>query len=284
MIIDSKTLSEWFPVESGVRHGCILSPVLFLVTIDWIMQKTTSDKPRGIQWTIFSHLEDLDFADDLAALSSKREHLQEKTDRLNKYGKQIGLNINTLSLEHLLGWIRAHYKSYLLLLLLLIPQVMCINTINPAPITVNGEPLDHVEDFTYLGSLISKDNGAKKDIHARLSKARGAFARHQTIWKSRQYNVRTKIRLYNSNVKFVLMYGSECWRVVKGDMDKINVFHNGCLRKICCIFWPNKVSNEELYRKTVCNSVIHEIKRWQLRWLGHTLRMYQDRIPKVALR
>ena len=42
------------------------------------MRKTTSDKPRGIQWTLFSQLEDLDFADDLAFLSVKLDHLQEK--------------------------------------------------------------------------------------------------------------------------------------------------------------------------------------------------------------
>ena len=261
VITDSQTLSEWFPVESGVRQGCTLSPILFLVTIDWIMRKTTSDIPRGIQWTLFSQLEDLDFADDLLALSSKREHLQEKTDRLNTYAKQTGLNINTAK-----------------------TQAMCINTIDPTPITVNSEPLDYVEDFTYLGSLISTDNGARKDIKARLSKARAAFARLQPIWKSRQYNLRTKIRLYNSNVKSVLMYGSECWRVVKGDMSKINAFHNSCLRKICRIFWPNKVSNLELYQRTGSKSVVLEIKHRRLRWLGHVLRMEQDRLPKVALR
>ena len=53
------------------------------------------------------------------------------------------------------------------------------------------------------------------------------------IWKSNQYTTKTKIRLYNSNVKSILLYGSECWRVVKGDMAKIDAFHNRCLRKIC---------------------------------------------------
>ena len=77
-VIISNTSSEWFTVKSGVRQGCILSPILFLVVIDWVMRKTTSDKPRGIQWTLFSQLEDLDFADDLAFLSVKLDHLQEK--------------------------------------------------------------------------------------------------------------------------------------------------------------------------------------------------------------
>ena len=94
-VILNNTSSEWFTVKSGVRQGCILSPILFLVVIDWVMRKTTSDKPRGIQWTLFSQLEDLDFADDLAFLSVKLDHLQEKTDRLERYAKQTGLTINT---------------------------------------------------------------------------------------------------------------------------------------------------------------------------------------------
>ncbi|KAK2161017.1 hypothetical protein NP493_1608g00023 [Ridgeia piscesae] len=56
-------------------------------------------------------------------------------------------------------------------------------------------------------------------------------------------------------------------------MAKIDAFHNGCLRKICRIFWPNKIYNVEL-----------EIQRRRLRWLGHVLRMPKENIPKVALR
>ena len=148
-------------MKSGVRQGCILSPILFLVVIDWVMRKTTSDKPRGIQWTLFSQLEDLDFADDLAFLSAKLDHLQEKADRLERYAKQTGLTINTSN-----------------------TQVMSINTTPTAPVTVNSEPFEFVQDSTYLGSLISKDNGGPKDIKARLGKDRCAFAKLQNTWKS----------------------------------------------------------------------------------------------------
>jgi len=68
-----------------------------------------------------------------------------------------------------------------------------------------------------------------------------------------------KIRLYNSNVKSTLLYGSECWRVIKGDTAKIDAFHKECLRKICQIFWPNKTS-VELHNKTGYNRVVLEIK------------------------
>ena len=93
-VIVGNTLRESFPVKSGVRQGCILSPILFLVVIDWVMRTTTSDRPRGIQWTLFSHLKALDFADDLAVISATHSHLQEKSNRLSNFAKQTGLHIN----------------------------------------------------------------------------------------------------------------------------------------------------------------------------------------------
>ena len=51
-VIMGNDLSEWFSVQSGVRKGCIISPILFLVAIDWITTNTTADRPRGIQWTV----------------------------------------------------------------------------------------------------------------------------------------------------------------------------------------------------------------------------------------
>ena len=206
-------------------------------------------------------MEDLDFADDLAVMSSTHNHLQEKSDRLCKYAKQTGLYINQKK-----------------------TQVMCINTPTVAPITIDGEPLECVEDFSYLGSLISTEFGTQKDIKARLNKARGVFSQLRNIWKSKQYSLKTKLRLYNSNVKAVLLYGSECWRVTREDMRKVDVFHNSCLCKICNIFWPNRISNEELCKKTGSSHMSLEIKRRRLRWLGHVLRMPNERLPKVALR
>ena len=161
---------------------------------------------------------------------------------------------------------------------------MYVNSDASRPINIDGEPLEHTEEFTYLRSVISTDNSAQKDIKARLNKARCAFSRLRSIWKSKQYSLKTKVRIYNSNVKSVLLYGSECWRIVKRDINKVNVFHNSCLRRICNIFWPNKISNNDLYQKTVCTSMDLEIKKRRFRWLGHVLRMSSERIPKVALR
>ena len=127
-VIVNNTLTESFDVHSGVRQGYTLSLNLFLITIDWIMRQTTSDRPRGIQWTPFTQLEDLYFANDLAVISTKQSHLQHKSNRLSEFAKQTGLNINIKK-----------------------TQAMYINTHEEAPITIDGEALELVEDFTYLG-------------------------------------------------------------------------------------------------------------------------------------
>ena len=84
-----------FSVRSGVGQGCVLSPVLLLGAIDWItMHKTIGKKRRGIRWTLTSLLKDLDFADDVALVSSTRVQLQQKTSDLSSAANQLGLNIS----------------------------------------------------------------------------------------------------------------------------------------------------------------------------------------------
>ena len=64
------------------------------IIIDWNMRQTTQDKNRKIQWNLFTNLDDLDFADDLPLLLHTHSHIQEKTNRLYIYAKQVGLKIS----------------------------------------------------------------------------------------------------------------------------------------------------------------------------------------------
>ena len=61
-IIFNGQVSEGFQIGTGLRQGCLLSPLLFLIAIDWTMKRSTEHHPTGIQWNLFSQLEDLDFA------------------------------------------------------------------------------------------------------------------------------------------------------------------------------------------------------------------------------
>jgi len=62
-------LSGWFQVVTGVRQSCILSPLLFAITIDWVLRRTTERTDGGITWLDDARLCDLDFADDIAITS-----------------------------------------------------------------------------------------------------------------------------------------------------------------------------------------------------------------------
>ena len=152
-------------------------------------------EPRGIQWTLFSALEDLDFADDLALVSHTHQHMQEKTSRLSYFAQQVGLKIN-------------QRKS----------EVMALNISDPLPIHVNGEALPKTNEFIYLGSTVRHDGGAHNDIKNRINIAMNAFRMLINIWKSQQYRTETKLKLYQSCVLSTLLYGAECWRMTSSDI------------------------------------------------------------------
>ena len=83
----------------AVRHGCLLSPFLFLLVIDWIMKTTTTGRNNGIQWTLWTQLDDLDFADDLALLSHNQTQILYKITHLENTSAGLGLRINRRKTE-----------------------------------------------------------------------------------------------------------------------------------------------------------------------------------------
>ncbi len=89
-------------------------------------------------------------------------------------------------------------------------KVMCINATLDAHLTIACETLECVGSFTFLGSVKSKDEEAQRDIKNRLNKARNAFAYLRPIRRSSVYSIGTKIHLYNSIIKSVLLYELEC--------------------------------------------------------------------------
>ena len=86
-------LSEPFEVKTGVRQGCLLSPFLFLLAIDWIMRSVTDTPNNGIQWTPWEEL------DDLALLSHNHTQMQQKRSRLAKQSIKVGLRINKKTMK-----------------------------------------------------------------------------------------------------------------------------------------------------------------------------------------
>jgi hypothetical protein len=116
--------------------------------------------------------------------------MQEKTRKLEENARVVGLKINAKK-----------------------TKLMYLNTERLSVIFVEGKQLDTVDSFNYLGSCIATEVGAERDIKVRIGKARSAFIRLGNIWKITAFSKKTKLKLYNSYVLYVLLYGSECWSI-----------------------------------------------------------------------
>ena len=121
-------------------------------------------------------LEDLDFADNIALLSSKFNDLHEKTGRLTEEAARVGLKLNTRKCKTL----RTEYAS------------------NRESIKVNGREVEDVEEFLYLGATVDKEGGGSKDIMNHLQKACSTFQRLGKVWAARGIGRRTKICLFKT--------------------------------------------------------------------------------------
>lgn len=260
-VIHGGSLTEPFVMKTGVRQGCLLSPMLFIVALDWIMRETTESKKTGIQWTLTERLEDLDFADDLVLLSQNIAHMREKVERLEDVSSKVGLKINAKK-----------------------TQEMRIRTKGRAnPIICRDQQIEKVDEFVYLGSKINPEEGSHPDIQARINKAHTAFNMLRPVWRSRGLTNKTKIRLFNSNVLSVLLYGCETWGLTKEALRRLEVFLNKRLRFILRLWWPIHVTTEELLRMANQEPLENVIRRRRWRWLGHTLRKDPNRITRQSI-
>ena len=188
----------------GVKQGCNMSGFLFLMVLDWVMRRTVGNGENGIRWKFTSKLDDLDFADDIALLSSTKQQMQYKLNKFDAEARRVGLKINVEK-----------------------TKMMRINPSSQEQFTIGTQDrIEDVEEFSYVGATVYKDGGGMKDLKNRLSKARGAFIRLKKIWRSSNISRKTKLRLYKTLVVPVLVYGCETWKMNKGDRKMIDVFNN----------------------------------------------------------
>ena len=218
-VVHGQQVTDAFQVKTGVRQGCLLSPFLFLLAIDWVMKTSTQQKRNGIQWTLWDQLDDLDFADDLALLAHTQQQMQEKTNIVAATSASMGLNIHK-------------GKS----------KILKVNATSTSPIMLEGEALEEVDSFVYLGSVVDKQGGTDADVKIRIGKARAAFQQLKNVWVSNNLGSKLKVRIFNAMVKPVLLYGAETWRTTAVNLTRIQSFINNCLRRILRIHWPDKIS------------------------------------------
>ncbi|VDO73227.1 unnamed protein product [Schistosoma curassoni] len=115
---------------------------------------------------------------------------------------------------------------------------------------ISNNLITHILVKNIYESIVDGQKGSDADVKVRIGKARAAFLQLKKIWNSKQHSTNIKVRIFNTNVKAVLLYGAETWRTTTTIIKKVQVFINSCLRKILNIHWPDTISNSfQLKRK-----------------------------------
>ena len=151
-------------------------------------------------------------------------------------------------------------------------------------ITVNGQKLQVVDKFTYLGSTLSRAVHIDDEVTARTAKASVAFGRLRTnVLERNGIRLDTKLKVYKAVVLPTLLYACETWTVYQRHAKKLNHFNLSCLRKLLKIRWQDRIPDTEVLKKAKMQSVHTLLKLAQLRWTGHVTRMPDERLPKKVL-
>ena len=253
-------LSPEFYVSSGVLQGNVLSPLLFAVLIDYVMKETTGDRRMGIDWVENKHLSDMEYADDVVLISRSIEELQTLMNGLEENGKRVGLKVNINK-----------------------TKAMKTDESLVGSLKLENRDINEVNTFKYLGAIIRKDGSLEDEFTERLKKGNQVMGRLSKIWKSHRLSIHTKIKLYISLVRSVLTYGNESWYCNETIERRFRAFENKALRRILGVRWQDRVTNDTIREITKVPWIDEWLMANRWRWLGHVLRMDQQRIIREVI-
>ena len=113
----------------------------------------------------------------------------------------------------------------------------------------DGETVETVSDFIFLGSKITADGDCSHEIKRRLFLGRKAVTNLDSILKSRDITLPTKICLFKAMVFPVIMYGCESWTIKKAECRRIDAFEVWCWRRLLRVPWTARRSNQLILKE-----------------------------------
>ena len=143
------------------------------------------------------------------------------------------------------------------------------------PITsrqIDGETVKTVADFIFLGSKITAHGDCSYEIQRHLLLGRKVISNLNSILKSRDVTLPTKVRLVKAMVFPVVMYGCESWTVKKAECQRIDAFELWCWRRLLRVPWTARRSNQSILKEIspVC-SLAGLMLKIKLQYFGHLI-------------
>jgi len=280
-VLDDGNASDPFQVTNEVKQGCVLVPTLFslmfLAMLTDAFRETSPGIPinyrcdgrlfnlrrlQAITKVKKTVIRDLLFADDCAlnATSKRCKDMDAFSSACDNFGFTISTKKTDVMYQPAPG----------------IPY-------QEPNMTVEGQGLQAVENFAYLGSTLSRSANADADVNSRIAKASSAFGRlKKTVWERRGISQRNKIKVYRAVVSTTLLYGCKTWTIYRRHEKQLQQFHLRCLR-IFKIRWQDKIPNTEVLERAELPSVITTMRKAQTRWAGHVLRTSDSSGPQATV-
>ena len=188
--------SSKFPIQRGVRQGDTISPKLFNAGLEQIFRKLEWDS-KGININ-GEHINHLRFADDIVLISSNGAELEEMLNQLNEQSCKLGMKMNMKK-----------------------TKVMCNSYATARTIKIASAEVENVDDYVYLGQLVTMKSDKTDEIKRRIAAGWGAFSKYHYIMK-RKKPMCLKRKIYNQCIQAAKTYGCQTWAVTKRMQDRLS--------------------------------------------------------------
>ena len=140
------------------------------------------------------------------------------------------------------------------------------------PITswqIDGEKVKTMMDFIFLGSNIIADGDCSHEIKRRLLPGKKAMTNLDSIFKSRDITLPTKVGLVKAKVFPAVMYGCESWTITKAESRRIDAFELWCSRRLFRVPWMARRSNQSILKISPEYSLEGLMLKLKLQYFGH---------------
>jgi len=143
------------------------------------------------------------------------------------------------------------------------------------PITswqIDGEKVEAVTDFIFLGFKITADSDCNYEIKRCLLLRRKVMTNLDSVFKSRDITLSTKVCIVKAIVSPVVMYGSDSWTIKEAEQRRINSFKLWCWRRLLRVPWTARRSNQSILKEINPEYALEELMlKLKLQYFGHLM-------------
>jgi len=186
------------------------------------------------------------YADDTTLMAESEEELKSLLMKVKKESGKVGLKLN----------------------------IQKTKIMTSGPITswqIDGETVETVADFIFLGSIITADGDCSHEIKRRLLLGRKVRTNLHSIFKSRDITLPTKVHLVKAMVFPVVMYGCEIWTLKKAERQRIDAFELWCWRRLLRVPWTARISNKSILKEISPGCSLEGLMlKLKLQYFGHS--------------